>query len=85
MQVTCGRGEFCDHCSHFAHCRRQHHISVLNAADQIVRNGSLPNTQPALVQLLPELPHAPSGRHGDRGDNGKNKADLRNQTQAGST
>jgi transposase len=35
---------------------RQHHVCVLAAAGQIVREASLPNTRPALAQLLAEFP-----------------------------
>ena len=37
---------------------RQHHVCVLNATGQIIRESSLPNTRPALAQLLVEFPHA---------------------------
>src|ERR1700685_2447447 len=37
---------------------RQHHVCVLDAAGEIVREASLPNTRPALAQLLAEFPHA---------------------------
>ena len=37
---------------------RSHHVCVLDAAGQIVREASLPNTRPALAQLLAEFPHA---------------------------
>jgi transposase len=37
---------------------RQHHVCVLDAAGQIVREASLPNTRPALAQLLAEFPGA---------------------------
>ena len=35
---------------------RQHHVCVLDAAGQIVREASLPNTRPALKQLLVAFP-----------------------------
>jgi transposase len=37
---------------------RAHHVCVLDATGQIVREGSLPNTRPALAQLLTEFSHA---------------------------
>jgi transposase len=37
---------------------RQHHVCVLDTAGQIVREASLPNTRPALVQLLADFPRA---------------------------
>ena len=37
---------------------RQHHVCVLDAAGQIIREASLPNTRPALAQLLTEFPHS---------------------------
>jgi transposase len=37
---------------------RQHHVCVLDAAGNIVREASLPNTRPALAQLLAEFPRA---------------------------
>jgi transposase len=37
---------------------RAHHVCVLDAAGQIVREASLPNTRPALAQLLADYPHA---------------------------
>jgi transposase len=37
---------------------RQHHVCVLDATGQIVREGALPNTRPALMQLLSEFPRA---------------------------
>ena len=37
---------------------RQHHVCVLDAAGNIVREASLPNTRPALAQLLVEFPKA---------------------------
>jgi transposase len=37
---------------------RSHHVCVLDAAGQLVREGSLPNTRPALAKLLAEFPHA---------------------------
>lgn len=37
---------------------RQHHVCVLDAAGQIVREASLPNTRPALQQLLVDFPQA---------------------------
>jgi transposase len=37
---------------------RQHHVCVLDAAGQIMREASVPNTRPALAQLLAEFPHA---------------------------
>jgi transposase len=35
---------------------RQHHVCVLDAAGQIIREASLPNTRPALQQLLIDFP-----------------------------
>src|SRR5271168_1246395 len=37
---------------------RQHHVCVLDTTGQIVREGVLPNTRPALAQLLTEFPRA---------------------------
>jgi Transposase len=37
---------------------RAHHVCVLDATGQIVREASLPNTRPALAQLLADFPHA---------------------------
>jgi transposase len=37
---------------------RAHHVCVLDASGQIVREASLPNTRPALSQLLADFPHA---------------------------
>jgi transposase len=37
---------------------RAHHVCVLDAAGQIIREGALPNTRPALMQLLSEFPRA---------------------------
>lgn len=37
---------------------RQHHVCVLDAAGQIIREASLPNTRPALSQLLADFPRA---------------------------
>ena len=37
---------------------RAHHVCVLDASGQIVREASLPNTRPALAQLLTEFPRA---------------------------
>ena len=37
---------------------RQHHVCVLDATGQIVRESFLPNTRPALAQLLAEYPRA---------------------------
>src|ERR1017187_7940116 len=37
---------------------RAHHVCVLDATGQIVREASLPNTRPALAQLLAEFPRA---------------------------
>jgi len=37
---------------------RAHHVCVLDAAGQILREASLPNTRPALAQLLTEFPRA---------------------------
>lgn len=37
---------------------RRHHVCVLDAAGQIVREGSLTNTRPALVKLLADFPKA---------------------------
>ena len=37
---------------------RQHHVCVLDAAGNIVREAALPNTRPALAQLLVEFPKA---------------------------
>lgn len=37
---------------------RRHHVCVLDAAGQIVREGALPNTRPALAKLLADYPHA---------------------------
>ena len=35
---------------------RQHHVCVLDPTGQIIREASLPNTRPALAQLLGEFP-----------------------------
>jgi transposase len=37
---------------------RQHHVCVLDAYQEIMREASLPNTRPALAQLLAEFPQA---------------------------
>ena len=37
---------------------RAHHVCVLDATGHIVREAALPNTQPALAQLLGEFPRA---------------------------
>jgi transposase len=37
---------------------RSHHVCVMDAAGQIVREGALTNTRPALAQLLAEFPYA---------------------------
>src|SRR5487761_2514744 len=37
---------------------RSHHVCVLDATGQIVREASLPNTRPALAQLLADFPRA---------------------------
>ena len=37
---------------------RQHHVCVLNASGQIVREDSLPNTRTALARLLTDFPRA---------------------------
>ena len=37
---------------------RSHHVCVLDATGQIVREGALPNTRPALVRLLTDFPQA---------------------------
>jgi len=37
---------------------RQHHVCVLDATGQIVREAALPNTRPALAQLLAEFPRS---------------------------
>jgi len=37
---------------------RSHQVCVLDAAGQIVREGTLPNTRPALAKLLAEFPRA---------------------------
>ena len=37
---------------------RSHQVCVLDAAGQIVREGALPNTRPALAKLLAEFPRA---------------------------
>src|ERR1019366_9724071 len=37
---------------------RSHHVCVLDATGQIVREGALPNTRPALAQLLADFPRA---------------------------
>jgi len=37
---------------------RRHHVCVLDAAGQMVRDGSLGNTRPALAQRMTEFPHA---------------------------
>ena len=37
---------------------RQHHVCVLDATGQILREVSLPNTRPALAKLLAEFPRA---------------------------
>jgi transposase len=37
---------------------RSHHVCVLDAAGQIVREGALPNTRPALAKLLADFPRA---------------------------
>ncbi len=37
---------------------RSHHVCVLDAAGQIIREDALPNTRPALAKLLAEFPRA---------------------------
>ena len=37
---------------------RSHHVCVLDAAGQIIREGALPNTRPALAKLLADFPRA---------------------------
>lgn len=37
---------------------RKHHVCVLNAQGEILHEGSLPNTRPALAQLLADYPRA---------------------------
>lgn len=37
---------------------RGHHVCVLEAAGQVVREAALPNTRPALAKLLAEFPPA---------------------------
>ena len=37
---------------------RQHHVCVLDVTGQIIREASLPNTRPALAQLLAEFPRS---------------------------
>ena len=37
---------------------RQHHVCVLDITGQIIREASLPNTRPALAQLLAEFPRS---------------------------
>ena len=37
---------------------RQHHVCVIDVAGNIVREASLPNTRPALAQLLVDFPQA---------------------------
>ena len=37
---------------------RSHHVCVLDAAGQIIREASLPNPRPALAQLLVDFPRA---------------------------
>jgi transposase len=37
---------------------RSHHVCVLDATGQIVREDALPNTRPALAKLLADYPHA---------------------------
>jgi hypothetical protein len=37
---------------------RSHHVCVLDAAGQIVREGALLNTRPAMAKLLAEFPRA---------------------------
>ena len=37
---------------------RQHHVCVLDVAGQMVREAALPNTRPALAQLLVDYPRA---------------------------
>ncbi len=37
---------------------RSHHVCVLDATGQIVREGALPNTRPALAKLLADFPRA---------------------------
>ena len=37
---------------------RSHHVCVLDGTGQIVREGTLPNTRPALAKLMAEFPHA---------------------------
>jgi hypothetical protein len=37
---------------------RAHHVCLLDAAGNIVREASLPNTRPALARLLAEFPRA---------------------------
>ena len=36
----------------------RHHVCVLDATGQIAREGTLPNTRPALAKLLTDYPHA---------------------------
>jgi hypothetical protein len=37
---------------------RSHHVCVLDATGQIIREGALPNTRHALAKLLADFPHA---------------------------
>src|SRR5487761_2732948 len=37
---------------------RSHHVCVLDAAGQMIREGALPNTRPAMAKLLAEFPRA---------------------------
>ena len=37
---------------------RSHHVCVLDATGQMIREGALPNTRPALAKLLAEFPRA---------------------------
>jgi len=37
---------------------RQHHVCVLDVTGQIIREAALPNTRPALAQLLAEFPRS---------------------------
>ncbi len=37
---------------------RQHHVCVLDATGNIIREASLPNTRPALAQLLADFPRS---------------------------
>src|ERR1019366_4057580 len=37
---------------------RAHHVCVLDATGQMIREASLPNTRPALAQLLADFPRA---------------------------